>query len=174
MRDVSNLRKEFDRLRVEIVNAYCGPVYDPDRAALAAAELRLLLKESPMALEFAAPIEDVSPKREAVWPPRPECVVAAIRAACEETGAGAQDVIDGVTDIKNKEYPVARARAYAALALRAVFEESRSSHAIGRLVGSKSPLSYMATLDNRIKSDDLKWFDNAVFMRVIAKTEEAI
>lgn len=132
-----------------------------------------------MAITIPAP-EDIGPapslgKREAIWPPRAECVVAAIKAACAETGAHHTAVFNGDTDEKSdRSFPISRARAYAAMAIRAVFEEPRRTSDIGRLVGSRIPGQYLAQLDTRLRNGDLQWFDNAAFMRVVAATEEAV
>lgn len=101
-------------------------------------------------------------------------VMAAITAACAETGAVPRHVARGDVDSRlDRTFAISRARTYAALALRAIFDDMSAPN-ISRMVGSKYPDGYLGQIDSRMKNNDLKWFDNDAFMRVVAATEESV
>lgn len=102
-------------------------------------------------------------------PPNADQVAVAIIAASREMGADPIDVAEGVKGC-GARFPIARARAYAALAIRAIFPDN-GSVALGRMVGSSSPKSYVTTLDGNLRDGRIKWWDDAVFMRVVAAIE---
>jgi hypothetical protein len=104
-------------------------------------------------------------------PPTADQVAIAIIAACGETGADPEDVIGGRLGT-GQNFPISRARTYAALALRAIFPDN-GNVAFGRMVGSRSPGSFVTLVDHQIKDGTLKWWDDAVFMRVVEAIEAA-
>jgi hypothetical protein len=105
-------------------------------------------------------------------PPSADQVAAAIIAACRETGADPESVASGAKGAGSR-FPISRARAYAALAIRAVFPEN-GSVALGRMVGSNAPSSYVTQIDNQLRNGLLKWWDDKTFMRVVEALEAHI
>lgn len=111
------------------------------------------------------------------YPPTADQVATAIVAACRETGADPITVASGNSDDRRAtvahKYAISRARVYAALAIRAVFEENGPA-AIARWVGAGTPSCYVTNVDRDLKEARLKWWDEAAFKRVIAATEESV
>lgn len=111
-------------------------------------------------------------QQERVEAPRHEHVIAAIVAASKETGADAVLVQRG-EGIRGNSPRVGRAlvqaRAYAALALRAVFEGFDQDEIV-RQVGGRG--QFMASVDMRMRRKALPWWDDQAFMRVIAAIED--
>lgn len=101
--------------------------------------------------------------------PTADEVAAAIVAASAETGAKPEAVAAGAAG--NRYHPeVTRARAYAAFALRAVFEKC-SAQSISKWCGSQSPAAHLSMLDIQLRAKALEWWDDKTFMRVISAVE---
>lgn len=104
-------------------------------------------------------------------PPTAMQIAAAIVAAAKETGANPEAVALGARG--NRYHPdILRARAYAALALRACFEDF-GKQSIARMVGASSWTTYIATLDEQMACGFLDWWDDKAFMRVVEAIERA-
>lgn len=103
--------------------------------------------------------------------PTADHIAIAIIAACRETGADPEQVAMGATNKAGRhgDHSITHARAYAALALAAVFDCGRP--AIARMVGSRHPNAYMSGLDFARKRGDMRWWDDAAFMRVVTAVE---
>lgn len=101
-------------------------------------------------------------------------VRVAVAAACLSTTANIDDVLHrprAKWEMDRREYfKVTKARTYAALALRCLFEDGRQD-VIARLVGSTYPKSYINQIDKLLSENGLKWFNNDVFMAVIEAVE---
>lgn len=109
-------------------------------------------------------------------PPTADTIAVAIIAAAKETGADPIDVAVGVlatAGIHSGKIAVSRARAYAALALRAVLDNVPSK-SIATWVASGSPAVYIGSIDFQIRNKQLKWWDNNAFMRVVEAVESAV
>lgn len=125
-----------------------------------------------MAITIPVP-EDIGPA-DNVYPPTADQVAIAIIAASKETGASPQLVASRANDNRlDRTFAISRARTYAALAIRAIFPEN-SGASISRMVGSSYPEQHLQQIDSRMKNNDLKWFDNDAFMRVVDATEESV
>jgi CarD-like protein len=97
--------------------------------------------------------------------PTADQVAALIAAACRETGASPMDVIGGEFDDKQNvsyEYPISRARVYAAAAINEMFGCGRA--ASSRMCGA-SKSSYAAHLAV-VYSGSAKWFALDALRRV--------
>jgi hypothetical protein len=66
----------------------------------------------------------------------------------------------------NGHVEIARARAYAAMALRSRFKAS--AFQIGRLVGAGSPASYLSVISHDVAKGLRNWWDDDAFDRVAA------
>lgn len=100
-------------------------------------------------------------------------VIAAIMAASHLTGADPVKVErgEGISgNVPDEGRQLTRARAYAALALRAVFE-GFDTFEIARLCGASKVGQYFDSLDHRMKRNALGWWDDEVFMAVIGAIE---
>lgn len=171
MRDTTHRRKAIDAQRAELLAAWERPI-DLDRARRACDALAQLLKEE-RAVAITIPVPEDTWPADKVYPPSADNVAAAILAACRETGADFERLCRGDADRDDKHFKISRARVYAALAIRAIFPEN-SAPGIARMVASGYPDTFLAQVDGRMKKNDLKWFDNDAFMRVVAATEESV
>lgn len=96
--------------------------------------------------------------------PHPDLIAHAIVAACKETGADPVAVASGERD-GDCYYSVSRARAYAATAIRAVWQGC-GNMAIARMFGASSPSCYFASLEAR-RSKGLSWWSARALERVV-------
>lgn len=103
--------------------------------------------------------------------PTADQVAAAMVTASKLVGA---DPIAAATDYGSKNLESSKARAYAALALEALFPKT-SRPAISRLVGiprGKSDQVFLAVLNSQIKTHRMKWFKPEVLAKVKAGVTE--
>lgn len=96
-------------------------------------------------------------------------VAWAIVAACRETGADPVAVAEGINVCGSRES--SRARSYAAYALNELFR--CGPVAIGRMVGSGAPSSFLSTLSWNLKKDKVRWWEDAAAERVIDAVKAA-
>lgn len=124
---------------------------------------------------------EVAPPREAMGqlsdspdePPSAYQVAVAIVAASRELSADPASVATGVAGRGGRyaDHSVPRARAYAAYAIRHCFPQNGST-AIGRWVGARLAGSYMSVIDAQRRGGQIRWWDEAVFRRVVAEVEK--
>jgi hypothetical protein len=98
-------------------------------------------------------------------------VAVAIVAASRETGACPLRVASGQRDamIEPMAYETSRARAYAAMALKAL--TTAGPTAIGRMVGTLQPDVYLSGLAKRIATKKHAWWSEVALARVCAAVE---
>src|SRR5262249_19588281 len=100
--------------------------------------------------------------------------VAAIRAACAETGASPLDVFDGGSDSRvgtsaqePRSLPIARARVYAGVVLREALPiETWSNPNVARLVGSRYPAVFINNTMNDLRRGLIRWWNAEAADRV--------
>jgi hypothetical protein len=100
-----------------------------------------------------------------------ELAAKVIKAACAETGARPEAVARGDSDLKSggTQYPIARARGYAAVVLREILPLKQfSTSDVGRMVGANSPDSFLGALEHRLKNGQARWWDDDVAERIRA------
>lgn len=111
--------------------------------------------------------------------PRLAVVKAAVETACLITGAKVFEVMFPSKSFMHEAHRSpevmarSRARAYAAFALRAIFEDGQPAK-IAAMVGAVQHYQYFAGKDNDMKTGRLTWWNDAAFMRVIEATEAFI
>lgn len=115
--------------------------------------------------------------------PDPEIVFAAVSFACEHVQRNGfpritVDMIfapsqKGSSKWSAQARQVYAARAYAALALRCLFDECKYK-TIGNLVNAHEPQSFVSLIDYRLKNNMLDWWKNEAFIKVVEATEETI
>jgi hypothetical protein len=107
--------------------------------------------------------------------PTADHIAIAIVAACKETGADPEHVAMGANTAGRKSnHSIPRARAYAAIALRAVFEGA-AAPMIARAVGyNKAATGALAQIDFQFRQGLMRWWDDAAFMRVVAALEAMV
>lgn len=106
--------------------------------------------------------------------PSPQQVAVAVEVACRETGAKVEDVLSGKKARGAQFAECARARVYAALALRCLYENCRQAR-IAELVGCiGATKTFIGQVDYRMRHHNLKWWDDAVFMRVVEAIEASM
>lgn len=100
--------------------------------------------------------------------PTADLVARAIVAAAKETGANPEEVAMGVTvrGGRNGDYEISRARAYAAMAIKAQFPDCHNA-SIARMVGAKWPTSYIGGIEFQQRNGNMKWWNAAALKRVI-------
>ncbi len=93
----------------------------------------------------------------------------AIEAGALVTGADPEDIMSGKKGSRAEfDRPISTARAYAALALRAMYPDNNTS-AYGPWV--KAEAGYMSNLDHSIKHDRVSWWNSDKFISVIEAIE---
>jgi hypothetical protein len=97
--------------------------------------------------------------------PTADEVAVAIVAASRETGADPIRVASGDNLGGHGHVDVSRARAYAAMTLRA--KTKASSAAISRAIGSGSPGVYLSSLKRGVANKSLSWWSAEAFQRVL-------
>lgn len=196
MRDIANRRLRLNALRAQMSEVWTARDFDHEAAGRINAEFRKILAEgremntpddeqiTAFQQCFDADLQQVVKQhsRSAMGsdsdgpdsPPSSYGVAAAIVAAAREMGVDPIAIASGETCRGGPKgnYAVSRARAYAALAIRAVFPDNGNT-ALARWVGSSSPSSYICSIDHQLKHKLIKWWDDALFMRVIEATEAA-
>lgn len=104
-------------------------------------------------------------------PPSAYQVAVAIVAAARELKVSPEDIALGVSTMGGRgDNSLPRARAYAALALRAVCPNNGST-AIARWVGSKTPGGYLGLLDSQRRNGTMRWWDEGIFKRVVMRLQ---
>lgn len=124
---------------------------------------------------------DLGQRRRRAAPPSKVIARYAVEAACVETGASVNAVFAYKTwraagfrgGADAGWLVVSRARVYAALALRAIYEDTPHP-AIAETVNAQNPRLWFHNVDNQIKSEKMLWFKNDAFMRVIEFIEAQI
>lgn len=113
-------------------------------------------------------------KRTALPPPR-DVVRAAVEAACVETGAYVNEIFKyrtwrdaGFLGGADRGWlSISRARVYAGLALRAIYEDTPVQN-IAEMLNVPDPVNFFHNYDSQMQSQTkLRWFDDKAFMRVI-------
>jgi hypothetical protein len=104
--------------------------------------------------------------------PTADQAAAAIVAACRETGADPIKCLQGVSfdHVIGRNNPArycySRARIYAAMAIRQLF--NCGAVAVGRIVGSRSSGCLLSNIDFQMRNDKMRWYDGAAKDRVVA------
>jgi len=118
-------------------------------------------------------------RAEKVWtgePPTLEVIMFALGCAARKTGCDwPRDCLLSIQQLKigpnsKRAFAISRTRIYAALVLRALYEDTSPSQ-ISLACGSQN-IDFFCAIDRRIKRKQLFWFKNAIFMEVLESTEK--
>lgn len=100
-------------------------------------------------------------------------IAHAIVAACKITGADPIAVASRESDMQNQLlFPIARARSYAALALRERFPDLPNA-AVDRVVGCRTLGVFLSALMRRVKAGGMPWLDPERLAGVVQAIPEA-
>lgn len=128
--------------------------------------------EAPEKLTIFIPIFDYVAFDKMDHPPTADQVAVIIVEAARMTGANPQDVIQGVQSFGgHPEIP--RARAYAALVIRALFPDN-GSVGLGRMVGASHPKSFVSSFDYALRKGGVPWWSDADFMSLVDVCEKRL
>jgi hypothetical protein len=105
-------------------------------------------------------------------PPNADQVAAILFEAASEMGTSPYAIASGKSGNWG-HWEIPRARAYAALVMRALFPEN-GSMTYGRLCGSRSPKSWLTKIDNDLRNGKLQWWSDQTFMKILNAAERRI
>ena len=200
MHDITDRPARLDQLRREYDHAWLSNPFDPDRLGAITAQMRAMIgdddykpgsrKPVPTSKEdlrkmLAAAVANTPgavPVRPALGcnssdpdrPPTAYQIAVAIVAAARAMGVDPCDVAMGVTTHGGRyaDHSIPRARAYAAFAIQRVFPHNGPT-AIARWVAAKNTWGYLRVLTAQRKRGAMRWWDEAVFLGVVAKLKLA-
>ncbi len=118
-------------------------------------------------------------RAEKVWtgePPTLEVIMFALGCAARKMGCDwPRDCLLSIQQLKigpnsKRAFAISRTRIYAALALRALYEDT-SPLEISLACGSRNA-DFFCVIDAKIRKRQLFWFKNAIFMEVLESTEK--